>query len=169
MSDLNRKVSGHLQLRGTKGKRQWHAFLRVDGQRRHKVLAPAHAKDSAAHRTRRCGLASGERFEALRRAPHAKGSPGRARRAARGAGRAGRAGSCDKTLRDAWEEWLRHIEFDRNRKSSTVRDYRSQTRRYLLDELGADLPLHELTTERIEEWQQELLERGELARRARTA
>ena len=74
-----------------------------------------------------------------------------------------------KTLRDAWEQWLRHIEFDRNRKSSTVRGYRSQTRRYLLDELGADLPLHELTTERIEEWQQELLERGELARRARTA
>lgn len=46
-----------------------------------------------------------------------------------------------------------------------MRDYRSQTRRYLLDEFGADLPLHELTTERIEEWQQGLLERGQLGRR----
>ncbi|MDQ3739328.1 MAG: tyrosine-type recombinase/integrase [Actinomycetota bacterium] len=46
-----------------------------------------------------------------------------------------------------------------------MRDYASQTRRYLLDEFGADLPLSELTSERIEEWQQEMLGRGHFARR----
>jgi hypothetical protein len=43
--------------------------------------------------------------------------------------------------------------------------YRSQSRLYLLDTFGADTPLHEITTDRIEEWQQELLEEGRLARR----
>jgi integrase len=170
MSDLHRKVSGHLQLRGSKGKRQWHAYLRVDGQRRHRVLGPAHAKDSGRRTERGAPIwraASGSKptpehltpkeaqdaLDALLAELRAEPAP------------LAEPDPAVKTLRDAWEEWLRHVEFDRSRKSSTVRDYRSQTRRYLLDELGPDLPLHELTTERIEEWQQDLLERGQLGRR----
>jgi integrase len=63
-----------------------------------------------------------------------------------------------RTLGEARDEWLRHVEHDRRRKPSTVTDYRGQSKRYLLDELGADTPLDELTTRRIEEWQQTLLE-----------
>lgn len=70
-----------------------------------------------------------------------------------------------RTLGDARDEWLRHIEFDRRRKASTVEDYRGQSRRYLFDLLGGDTPLDEITTERIEEWQQELLEAGQISRR----
>jgi len=39
-------VSGHLQLRGPKGSRRWHALWRDDDGRHHQILGPAHAKDS---------------------------------------------------------------------------------------------------------------------------
>jgi integrase len=161
-------VTGHLQVRGPKGSRRWHVFWRDARGRHQRILGPAHVKDSG-RKTERGAVvwrsATGpkptpehltpkeaaalldELLAEVRRQPVA-------------------APTVDvKTLGDAWTEWLRHIEFDRNRKPSTVRDYASQTRRYLLDEFGADLPLSELTTERIEEWQQEMLERGHLARR----
>jgi integrase len=161
-------VTGHLQVRGPKGSRRWHVFWRDPRGRHQKILGPAHVKDSGKktergavvwrsatgskptpeHLTpREAAAALDELLADARRQPVVESAPG------------------VKTLGDAWSEWLRHIEFDRNRKPSTVRDYASQTRRYLLDEFGADLPLSELTTERIEEWQQELLERGHLARR----
>ena len=164
------KASGHLQVRGEKGKRQWHALWRdAAGRRNHRVLGPAHVKDS--------GLRSDRGAVVWRSGNGPKPSPEhltpREAQAlldellseARLAPPEPVPHEAVRTLGDAWSEWLRHIEFDRNRKPSTVWDYASQTRRYLLDELGADLPLSELTTERIEEWQQEMLERGHLARR----
>jgi integrase len=59
---------------------------------------------------------------------------------------------------------LRHVEFDRARRPSTISDYRGQSRRYLLEWFGADTPLEEITTDRIEEWQRAMLESG-LSRR----
>ena len=70
-----------------------------------------------------------------------------------------------RTIGEARDEWLRHIAIDRNRRESTVRDYRGQSRRYMVDVFGADTPLEALTTERIEAWQQELIESGRLSRR----
>jgi integrase family protein with SAM-like domain len=70
-----------------------------------------------------------------------------------------------KTIGEARDEWLRHITVDRDRRPSTVRDYRGRSRRYIVDVFGADTPLEALTTERIEAWQQELIESGRLSRR----
>jgi hypothetical protein len=42
-----------------------------------------------------------------------------------------------RTLADARDEWLRHIEFDRQRKRSTVKDYRGQSRRLPYRPVGA--------------------------------
>ncbi|HEV3001059.1 MAG TPA: tyrosine-type recombinase/integrase [Solirubrobacteraceae bacterium] len=164
------KASGHLQVRGGKGKRQWHALWRdAQGRRHHRVLGPAHVKDSGARTDR--GSVVWRAGDGRKPTPEHL-TPREARSLldevladARLAPAEPVPREAVRTLGDAWAEWLRHIEFDRNRKPSTVRDYASQTRRYLLDEFGADLPLSELTTERIEEWQQEMLERGHLARR----
>ncbi len=165
-------ASGQLQVRGGKGKRQWHAFWRdALGRRHHRILGPAHVKDSGARTDRGAPVwrtADGPKpspayltprdaqallDELLTEARHVSAEPV--------------TKEAVRTLGDAWAEWLRHIEFDRDRRPRTVRDYASQTRRYLLDEFGADLPLSELTTERIEEWQQEMLERGHLPPRRR--
>jgi integrase len=163
-------ASGHLQVRGGKGRRQWHAFWRdASGRRHHRVLGPAHVKDSGARSDRGAVVwrsADGRKPTPAHLTPReAQALLHELLSEARLAPPEPVPQEAVRTLRDAWEEWLRHIEFDRNRRPSTVRDYASQTRRYLLDEFGPDLPLSELTTERIEEWQQEMLERGHLARR----
>jgi len=167
------KVSGHLQVRGHKGQRRWHALWRDEAGRHQKVLGFAHVKDY--------GKRTGRGAVVWRAADGPKPSPehltiSEAQQAldellARAwleppeppAPRV--PNSSIRTLGDAQREWLRHVEFDKARRASTVMDYRAQTKRYLLDELGADLPLDELTTEVIEAWQQELLERGHLSRR----
>jgi hypothetical protein len=162
-------VSGHLQLRGERGSRRWYALWRDAGGRHHQLLGPAHAKDSG-RRTPR-GAVVWRSGDGPKPTPEhltpdeAQAVLDRILADARTAPKPRAPNEAVRTLRDARDEWLRHIEFDRARKRSTVNDYRSQSRLYLLDTFGADTPLHEITTERIEEWQQELLEEGRLARR----
>jgi hypothetical protein len=160
-------VSGHLQVQGPKGARRWDAFWRdAQGKKHRKTLGPAHIKDSGTRTPRGAIIwraATGPKPSSAHLTPKdatalldelladARRAPVDPRRSRRSATR-GASGSATSS-------------FDRHRKPSTVRDYASQTRRYLLDEFGADLPLSELTTERIEEWQQEMFERGHLARR----
>src|SRR4051812_25742947 len=55
------------------------------------------------------------------------------------------------TFADACDEYLRYVEFDLDRKPSTVIDYRSIIRAHLLPAFGT-LRLEELTAERIEAW-----------------
>ena len=55
------------------------------------------------------------------------------------------------TFADASEEWVRYIEFDRERKPSTVQGYRWILRSQLLPAFG-DLPIETITTEMIERW-----------------
>ncbi|MEX2196528.1 MAG: site-specific integrase [Thermoleophilaceae bacterium] len=162
-------VTGHLQIKGPKHARRWYALWRDAAGRHQRVLGPAHVRDSGARTPRGAVLwragngpkptpehlapiearaALDELLAAIRLDP-----PGRVPQMA------------TRTLRDARDEWLRHVEFDRQRKASTVEDYRGQSRRYLLDRFGAATPLEEITTDRIEEWQQELLEAGQLSRR----
>ena len=59
------------------------------------------------------------------------------------------------TFADAAEEWLRFIAQDRERKPSTLRDYRSVLNAHLLPAFG-DRPLESITVEEIEAWRASL-------------
>jgi hypothetical protein len=62
------------------------------------------------------------------------------------------------TFAEAADEWLRYVEHDRERKRSTITDYRHMVDR-MKDELGA-LPLTDLTPARLEAYRDSLMERG---------
>ncbi len=70
-----------------------------------------------------------------------------------------------RTFEDACAEWLRYVEAEKQRRPSTVRDYRNTVNGVLLPEFGKDTPLERITTERIEEWRERLLDEGKLSRR----
>ena len=55
------------------------------------------------------------------------------------------------TFAAAAEEYLRHLEHDRERKPSTLRDYRSIIAAHLLTEFG-DMAIEDVTAEGIEAW-----------------
>jgi integrase len=59
------------------------------------------------------------------------------------------------TFEDAAAEWLRFIEKDRERKPSTLVDYRSALKAHLLPAFG-DRALESITTEDIESWRRSL-------------
>jgi hypothetical protein len=59
------------------------------------------------------------------------------------------------TFADAAVEWLRFIEEDRERKPSTLVDYRSALNAHLLPAFG-DQPLEEITAEQIDAWRRSL-------------
>src|SRR3954466_14228145 len=69
------------------------------------------------------------------------------------------------TFGEACSEWLRYVEFDRQRSPSTLRDYRNSVNRYLIPELGADTPLARIDTARIDAMRERLLAEGDLSRR----
>ncbi len=60
------------------------------------------------------------------------------------------------TFADAAAEWLRFIELDRERKPSTLKDYRSMLESRLLPRFG-EVPLEEITAAVIEEWRRSLV------------
>ena len=66
----------------------------------------------------------------------------------------------DATFADATAEWLRYVEFDRQRRPTTLRDYRHICDRYLLPIFGA-LPLRAMSSELIDNYRVHLVERGE--------
>ena len=59
------------------------------------------------------------------------------------------------TFADAAAEWLRFVEHDRERKPSTVSDYRSALESRLLPAFGA-MPIEEITVSVIERWRASL-------------
>jgi integrase len=64
------------------------------------------------------------------------------------------------TFGAAAREWLRYVEHDRKRRPSTVQDYRRELERRLIPEFGEETPLIEITTERIEEFREDMVEQG---------
>ena len=60
-----------------------------------------------------------------------------------------------QTFADAAAEWLRFIEEDRERKPSTIRDYRSALESHLLPAFGS-MPLEDVTSAEIEAWRRTL-------------
>jgi integrase len=71
-----------------------------------------------------------------------------------------------RTFGDACSEWLRYVEHDRQRRPSTIRDYSNTVNGSLIPEFGKDTPLEQITTERIDQYRERLLDEGELSRRS---
>jgi integrase len=67
------------------------------------------------------------------------------------------------TFADAAAEWLRFVEQDRERKPSTLRDYRAAVQSRLLPAFGP-MAIEEITTERVEQWRASL---GDLSNRSK--
>lgn len=70
----------------------------------------------------------------------------------------------DATFADAVADWLHYVEFDRQRRPTTLRDYRHICNRYLLPVFG-ELPLRAMTSELIDNYRVHLIERGEFKAR----
>ena len=67
---------------------------------------------------------------------------------------------------DAVAEFMRWLEFDRQRKPSTLRDYHSILRAHLLPAFGGRR-LEDITTEQVERWSAELAASGRMNNRTR--
>jgi integrase len=68
------------------------------------------------------------------------------------------------TFADAAAEWLRYVEQDRKRRSSTIQDYRNVVRNDLLPEVG-ETPIERITTEWIDGFRARLVAEGRLSDR----
>lgn len=71
----------------------------------------------------------------------------------------------DVTFRQACDEWLRYVEHDRKRRPSTIRDYKREIEKRLIPEFGADTPISQITTERVEQFRRRMLDDGVLSAR----
>jgi hypothetical protein len=128
-------VSGHVQVRqGARG-RVLVALWRDAEGRHKKTLGPAWVKPhgKTAKGATRWRVADGPK-------PDGYLSPRDAQDALQdllaGAPKERRPARVTHTFGEACEEWLRYVEHDRERRSSTVRDYRNPVRRYLLPHFG---------------------------------
>jgi len=168
------RATGHLQVRGTRGRRTYYALIRErDGTRRKRRLGPAHIKDTG-RRTARGAVvwraadgpkpspehltpaeAEATLRELLGESDERAAPNGRRPRRRRGAGH---------TFGEACHAWLEYIEHDRQRARSTVRDYRNTVRHHLLPGMGTDRPVADIDTAAIEELRRRLLVSG-LSRR----
>lgn len=147
------RVTGHVSLRQRKRGPVWYVKYRLaDGRQVQKLLGPAWTERSrppAGYFTRKMAQdALGELLADARRGTLADSGI--------------RSG---KTFDDACAEWLRYVEQEKQRRPSTVRDYRNTANGVLLPEFGKATPLEQITTERIDQWREKLLEDGEVSRR----
>jgi integrase len=71
----------------------------------------------------------------------------------------------EATFGMAAAEWMRYVEHDRKRRPSTVQDYRRELNQRLIPEFGADTPLTEITTDRIEEFREKMVQEDVLSPR----
>ena len=83
--------------------------------------------------------------------------------ARRGTLEGARVGS-GKTFEDACAEWLRYVEHEKQRATSTVRDYRNVVNGSLLPEFGASTPIEGITTDRIDAYRERLLDEARVSR-----
>jgi integrase len=147
------RVTGHATLKQRKRGPVWYLKYRLaDGRQVQKLLGPAWAergRPPAGYFTRKTAdEALQELLADARRGTLADSGV--------------RSG---KTFGDACAEWLRYIEQERQRAPSTLRDYRNVVNGVLLPEFGRDAPLEQITTDRIDQWREQLLDDGGLARR----
>jgi integrase len=141
-----RKVSGHVFLRRGKRGARWYMKYRLpNGRQVQRTIGPAwtskREKPPPGHFTKTGAQAVlDETLARVRR------------------GELGGVIRSDATFADAADEWLRYVERDRERKASTITDYRHAADR-LKQELGR-LRLEDVTPERIESYRDSLVDRG---------
>lgn len=70
-----------------------------------------------------------------------------------------------KTFADAVAEWLRYVEHEKDRRPSTIRDYRNTANGTLIPEFGAEVPVEAIDADRIEAFRQKQLGNAKLSRR----
>jgi len=165
------RPSGHLQVKGAPGKRQYYALWRDADGRHQRLLGPAHVKDS--HRRTPRGAVVWRAGDGPKPDPSYLTPPEAAvalrellAAAPKRPTPAGERGSDALTFGDACEEWLRYVEHDRRRAPSTLADYRNTVRAYLLPEFGDHTPLGKIDTRRIDAYRERLLSDGRLSRRS---
>jgi integrase len=135
---LDQRPTGHVFRVERKRGPVWYAKYRLpDGRQVQKKIGPAwseRGRPPVGHYTKR--LAEDWLHDVLNRARHGT-LPGLVRTGA--------------TVADAAAEFLRYIEYDRERKPSTVKGYRWIINAQILPALGA-MQLEDLTTEHVERW-----------------
>ena len=147
------RPTGHLQVKGTRGKRAFYALIRDGEGRRQRRLGPAWVKDSG-RRTPRGAVkwvtrdgskpegylspADAEELlaEMLACAPRRRTAPANSRR---------------MTLREACDHWLAWARNDREIKRSSLDDYTNVCNR-VCRELGAATAIADLSAKRLQSW-----------------
>lgn len=164
--------AGHLQVKGDRGARRWHAFVSGPTGKRQRILGPAHVKDSG--RTTARGATIWRAADGSRPTPeHLTPADAETRLdslmddfARTYAEAPAEPPVVERTFGEARLEWLRYVTKDRKRERSTVTDYENTSARDLLPEFGADTPLSEITTDRIDAWRERLTEEEKLSPRS---
>src|SRR5215218_7899619 len=147
-------VTGHVRLvKRARGAKWYVKYRLVDGRQVQKLLGPAwteRGRPPEGHYTRKTAEAELRRLLTD---------------AERGtlAGASKRPG---KTFGDACAEWLRYVEHEKQRAPSTLKDYRNTVKCYLKPEFGEETPLEDITTERLDEFRERMLDEGKLSRRS---
>jgi len=139
-------VSGHVFLAERKSGARWYMKYRLpDGRQVQRLIGPAWSSKRedppAGYFTKRAAQAALD--DTLARA------------------RRGELGGVVRTgarFSEASDEWLRYVERDRERKASTIADYRHMVGR-MKEALGS-LPLEDVTPERLEAYRDSLVDRG---------
>ena len=148
------RTTGHLQVKGTRGKRSFYALIRDADGRHQRRLGPAWVKDSG-KRTKRGAIRWVARDGSK---PDGYLTPAEAndilREMLAGAPKEARSGNTRAramTLREACDQWLQWAETDSEVKRSTLGDYRNVSDR-ICRELGAKTRIAAITSKQIERW-----------------
>jgi integrase len=163
------RPTGHLQVKGGPQGRVWYAFWR-DADGRHRTrLGPAHVRDSGRKTLRGAVIwwAGNGRTPAGHLTPADAEAALQAllAAAARSPTDPRRKRREDHTFAEACEAWLDYVAHEKDRRPSTVRDYRNTVRRYLIAEFRADTLLHTIDTERVDAFRERMLAERHLSRR----
>jgi site-specific recombinase XerC len=71
----------------------------------------------------------------------------------------------DITFRQACNEWMDYVAFDRKRRPSTIQDYRREIERRLIPEFGEETPISEIKLAAVEAFRIRMVEEGVLSAR----
>jgi len=164
------RPTGHLQIKGGPNGRVWYALWRDADGRHQKRLGPAHVRDSGRRTSRGAVVwwtANGTKPDAEHLTPAEadaalhelldtavrEPTDPRHKRAQ------------DHTFGEACDAWLAYVAGEKDRRPSTVKDYRNTVRRYLIAEFGPDTLVHTIDTARVDAFRERMLAEGRLSRR----
>jgi integrase len=164
------RPTGHLQIKGGPHGRVWYALWRDADGRHQKRLGPAHVRDSGRRTARGAVIwwaANGSKPDRHDLTPAEAGAA--LRELLDGAVREPtdprHKRAQDHTFGEACDAWLGYVAEEKDRRPSTIKDYRNTVRRYLLAEFGADTLLHTIDTARVDAFRERMLAEGHLSRR----